>query len=104
MHIETRIDKIERHVARGEIDLVLVITNEGCPPQTARINGEQFSRQEDETPQDLAERALQQYRMQHRPGNNVSVLIMDCRPVPHSRPGEAAESWLHGRDTERSIR
>lgn len=80
MIIETRIDKIERHLARGEIDLVFVITNEGDSPQTARINGEKFSRQEDETLQDLADRALQQYRMQHKPDNNVSVLIMDCRP------------------------
>lgn len=80
MNVETRVDKIERRLASGEIDLVFVITNEGCPPQTARINGEQFSRQEDETLQDLADRALQQYRMQHKPANHVSVLIMDCRP------------------------
>ena len=80
MNIETRIDKIERHLAGGEIDLVFVITNEGYSPRTARINGEQFSTQEDETLQDLADRALQQYRMQHKPANHVSVLIMDCRP------------------------
>ena len=80
MNIETRIDKIERQLASGEIDLVFVITNEGCPPQAARINGEKFSRQEDETLQDLADRALQQYRMRHEPADNVSVLIMDCRP------------------------
>jgi hypothetical protein len=80
MDIETRIDKIERHLAGGEIDLVFVITNEGYLPQTARIDGEQFSRQEDETLQDLADRVLQQYRMQHKPADNVSVLIMDCRP------------------------
>ncbi|TSA42106.1 MAG: hypothetical protein D4R58_00640 [Betaproteobacteria bacterium] len=79
MNIETRVDKIERHLANGEIDLVFVITNEGCPPQSVRINGERFSRQEDETLQDLADRALQQYRMQHKPTNNVSVLIVDCR-------------------------
>jgi len=80
MIIETRIDKIERHLASGEIDLVFVITNEGYSAQTARIHGEKFSRQEDETLQDLADRALEQYRMQHKPASNVSVLIMDCRP------------------------
>jgi hypothetical protein len=80
MNIETRVDKIERRLASGEIDLVFVITNEGCPTRSARINGEQFPRQEDETLQDLADRALQQYRMQHKPARNVSVLIMDCRP------------------------
>ena len=80
MIIETRIDKIERRLDSGEIDLVFVITNEGRSPQAARIDGERFSRQEDETLQDLADRALQQYRMQHKPANEVSVLIMDCRP------------------------
>jgi len=80
MNIETRIDKIERHLASGEIDLVFVITSEGDSPQAAYINGEQFSRREDETLQDLADRALQQYRRQHKPANHVSVLIMDCRP------------------------
>ena len=80
MNIETRVDKIERRLASGEIDLVFVITNEGCPPRTARINGEQFSRQDDETLQDLADRALQKYRIRHKAANPVSVLIMDCRP------------------------
>lgn len=80
MHIETRIDKIERQLASGEIDMVFVITNEGDSPRTARIDGETFSRREDETLQALADRALQQYRMQHKPANNISVLIMDCRP------------------------
>jgi hypothetical protein len=79
VNIETRIDKIERHLASGEIDLVFVITNEGDSPPTAQVNGEQFSRQEDETLQDLADRALQQWRMPHKPANNVSVLIIDCR-------------------------
>ncbi|MDP2240650.1 MAG: hypothetical protein Q8K18_10890 [Burkholderiales bacterium] len=79
MIIETHIDKIERHLDSGEIDLIFVITNEGYSPQTARIHGEKFSRQEDETLQDLADRALQQYRMQHKPAKKVSVLIMDCR-------------------------
>lgn len=80
MIIETRIDKIERHLASGEIDLVFVITSEGCPPQNARTHSEAFSRQEDEALQGLADRALEQYRMRHKPATNVSVLIMDCRP------------------------
>lgn len=33
MHIEIRIDKIERRLAGGEIDLVFVITNKGYSPQ-----------------------------------------------------------------------
>lgn len=80
MNIETRVDKIERRLASGEIDLVFVITNEGCSPESACINGERFPRQEEETLQDLADRALQQYRKQHKPAHPVSVLIMDCRP------------------------
>lgn len=80
MNIETRIDKIERRLASGSIDLIFAITNEDCSPRDARINGGTFSRQEDETLQDLADRVLQQYRMPHKPANNVSILIMDCRP------------------------
>lgn len=79
MNIETRVDRIKRHLASGEIDLVYVITDEGCSPESARIDGEQFSRHDDETLQDLADRALQDYRRQHKPANHVSVLIMDCR-------------------------
>ena len=77
---ETRIDKIERRLDSGEIDVVFIISNEGQPPATARINGEEFPRREEETLQELAERALQQYRMQHKPAHTFSVLIMDCRP------------------------
>lgn len=80
MTIETRIDRIERSLASGEIDVVFVITTEGQAPRAARINGEEFSRREGETLEDLADRALQQYRMRHKPASDFSVLIMDCRP------------------------
>ena len=92
MIIENRIDKIERRLASGEVDLIFVITTEGCTPQTARIDGEKFWRQEGETPHDLADRAVRQYRMQHKPVDNVSVLVMDCRPERPWR-GCAAGSW-----------
>ena len=78
--VETRIDKIERRLASGEIDVVFILSNEGQAPATARINGEEFPRREEETLQELAERALRQYRMQHQPAQAMSVLIMDCRP------------------------
>jgi predicted RNA-binding protein Jag len=78
--VETRIDKIERRLESGEIDVVFMLSNEGQAPASARINGEEFSRREEETLQELAERALQQYRMQHKPEHTLSVLIMDCRP------------------------
>ena len=78
--VETRIDKIERRLASGEIDVVFILSNEGQAPTSARINGEEFSRRQEETLQELAERALQQYRMQHKPDHTLSVLIMDCRP------------------------
>jgi hypothetical protein len=77
---ETRVDKVERRLPGGEIDVVFILSNEGQSSATARINGEEFPRREDETLQELAERALQQYRMQHKPANTISVLIMDCRP------------------------
>lgn len=79
--VETRIDKIERRVDSGEIDVVFILCNEGQSPATAQINGEEFPRREGETLQELAERALQQYRMQHKPAHTFSVLIMDCRPL-----------------------
>jgi hypothetical protein len=78
--VETRVDKIERRLASGEIDVVFIISNEGQAPASARINGEEFSKREEETLQELAERALQQYRMEHKPAQTISVLIMDCRP------------------------
>jgi hypothetical protein len=79
MRFETHIDRIERQLPSGEIDVVFVITNEGCMPRAACIHGENFSRRENETLYDLADRALQQYRTEHKPANNVSVLVMDCR-------------------------
>lgn len=79
MIIETRIDRIERRLAGGETDVVYVITREGYSPRIARINGEEFPRQEGETLQDLADRALEQYRTRYKPVDKVSVLIMDCR-------------------------
>jgi hypothetical protein len=78
--IETRIDKIERRLPGGEIDVVFILSNKGQSPATARINGEEFARRKEETLQELAERALQQYRIQHKPANTISVLVMDCRP------------------------
>ncbi len=77
--VGTRIDKIERRLASGEIDVVFILSNEGQSPASARINGEEFPRREEETLQELAERALQQYRLQHKPAQTLSVLIMDCR-------------------------
>ena len=79
MIIETRIDRIKRYHAGGEIDVVYVITREGYSPRLACINGEEFSRQDGETLHDLTDRALQQYRVRYKPKDNVSVLIMDCR-------------------------
>ena len=79
--VETRIDKIERRLESGEIDVVFILSNQGQSPATARINGEEFPRREEETLQELAERAWQQYRMQHKPAHSLSVLIMDCRPL-----------------------
>ncbi len=82
MTIKTRIERIDRSLASGEIDVVFVITNDGEAPRTARINGEEFPRQEGESLQDLTERALQQYRLLHKPTSDFSVLIMDCRQQP----------------------
>ena len=79
MHIETRIDKIERCLDSGQIDVVYVVTREGYTPRLAWINGEEFPRQAGETFHALTDRALQQYRMRYKPKDNVSVLIMDCR-------------------------
>jgi hypothetical protein len=79
MIIETRIDRIERRLADGAIDVVYVITREGYSPQLAWINGEEYPRQEGETLHDLTDRALLQYRVRCKPKDNVSVLIMDCR-------------------------
>ena len=79
MIIETRIDRIERRRANGEIDVVYVITREGYSPRLAWINGEEFPRQDGETLHDLTDRALQQYRVRYKPKDNVSVLVMDCR-------------------------
>ena len=79
MIIETRVDRIERRLAGGETDVVYVITREDYSPRIARINGEEFPRQEGETLQDLADRALQPYRTRYKPVDKVSVLIMDCR-------------------------
>ncbi len=78
--VETHIAKIERRLAGGEIDVVFIISNDGQLPANARIHGEEFSRREGETQQELAERAWRQYRMQHKPEHAVSVLIVDCRP------------------------
>jgi len=47
--IETRIDRIERRRASGEVDAVYVITREGYSPQLAWINEEEFHRQDGET-------------------------------------------------------
>jgi hypothetical protein len=79
MILETRIDRIERRLAGGEIDVVYVITREGYSPRLAWINGEEFPRQDGESLPDLTDRALQQYRVRCKPKDNVSVLIMDCR-------------------------
>ena len=58
MVIETRIDRIERRRASGEIDVVYVITREGYSPRLARLNGEEFPRQDGETLHDLADRCI----------------------------------------------
>ena len=79
MRIETRIDRIERRLAGGEIDVIYVVTREGYSPRLAWINGEEFPRQAGETFRALTDRALQQYRMRYAPKDDVSVLIMDCR-------------------------
>lgn len=79
MRLENRVDRIERRLATGEIDVVFIISDEERVPDLARINGEEFKRQENETLQQLAERALQLYRTQHKPTDDVSVVIMDCR-------------------------
>jgi hypothetical protein len=79
MIIDSRIDRIERRLDGGRIDVVYVITREGHSPCIARINGEEFPKQECETLQDLIDRTLQQYRTRHEPVEQVSVLIMDCR-------------------------
>ncbi len=79
MTTETRIDRIERRTAAGELDVVYVITREGHAPRNAWIDGETFPRNEGESLQELADRAWQQYRLRRKPKENVSVLIMDCR-------------------------
>jgi len=79
MTVETRIDRIERRLGGGEIDVVYVITREGYLPRIARINGEEFPREEGEFLSALTDRALQEYRSRYRPVDKVSVLIMDCR-------------------------
>jgi hypothetical protein len=80
MTIEPRIDKLERRLASGEIDVVFIISNEGQAPTTARLNGEEYSRRDGETLHELAERAWRQYRTQHQPVHKFSVLVLDCRP------------------------
>jgi len=79
MTVETRIDRIERRLGGGEIDVVYVITREGYLPRIARINGEEFPREEGEFLSAFTDRALQEYRSRYRPVDKVSVLIMDCR-------------------------
>ena len=76
---ENRVDRIERRLATGEIDVVFIISDEACAPTVARINGEEFIRQGNETLHDLADRALRLYRTQHKPTDDISVVIMDCR-------------------------
>lgn len=79
MNCRTRIDKIVRRLPAGEIDVVFVISNEGATPAAAQIRGETYAREESESLPDFADRALIQYRSQHKPIDNVSVLVMDCR-------------------------
>ena len=79
MIYETHIDRIERRLIDGKIDVVYVITREGHAPRLASINGEEFPRREGETLDDPTDRALQQYRERYWPRDNVSVVIMDCR-------------------------
>jgi hypothetical protein len=79
MSIETHINRIERRLDDGKMDVIYVITREGHPPRKAWINGETFPRQDGETVEELADRAVVEYRLRCQPRENVSVLIMDCR-------------------------
>jgi len=79
MVIETKIERIERRWDSGEVDVVYVISREGYSPRIVRINGEEFPRHDGETFPDLADRALQEYRVRFKPVDRVSVLTMDCR-------------------------
>jgi hypothetical protein len=79
MNFENRVDRMERRLATGEVDVVFIISDDGRTPEIARINGEEFARHESETLQSLADRALRAYRSSHAPTEDVSVLIMDCR-------------------------
>ena len=79
MNIDTYINRIERRLDGGKVDVVYVITREGYTPRKAWINGETFPRQDGETLEELADRAAGEYRLRCQPKENVSVLIMDCR-------------------------
>lgn len=79
MTVETRVERIKRSLASGEIELVFVITNGSESPRTAWIDGAAFKWQWDVTLRDLADRAPRQYRMQREPAAGASVLIVDCR-------------------------
>ena len=79
MKVDTHVNRFERRLDSGKVDVIYVITREGHAPQRAWINGETFPRQDGETVEDLADRAAAEYRVRSQPRDNVSVLIMDCR-------------------------
>ncbi len=75
----TQINRIERRFGSGRIDVVYVITSEDQAPRKAWINGETFPRNDGESVEELADRAVSEYRLRFPSNDNVSVLIMDCR-------------------------
>ncbi len=77
--MDTHIDRIERPLGGGILDVVYVITRNGYEPSKAWINGETFPRNDGETIEELADRAVAEYRLRCPPKDGVSVLIMDCR-------------------------
>jgi hypothetical protein len=79
MSVHTQINRIERRLESGNVDVIYVITQDGCQPRSAWINGESFPRHDNESVEDLADRAATEYRWRRPPTDNVSVLIMDCR-------------------------
>jgi hypothetical protein len=74
----TCIDKLNRSLPGGAVDVVFVVRRESAAPRSAWITGEEFPRRPEESVDALVERALRDYRLKHPPRERVSALIVDC--------------------------
>jgi hypothetical protein len=74
----SRIDKLNRTLPTGEVDVVFVVRREDRAPRAAWITDEEFPRRPHESVEALVDRALRHYRLDHPPRDPVSALIVDC--------------------------